>query len=424
MSEIPVSESRTVAEIRRAPLVVQDDVTFLFDTARFEQLQRLAGVMAACKTMPTHLKGSVSDCFRVASQAMRWQMDPFAICDKTYEVGGKLAYEGQLIAAVVNLRAGLEGRLSYRYAGDPATPDTLSIIVAGKFRGEAEERTIEATWKAGFAMSKGARDKWQSQPEQQLSYFGARVWARRHCPEIILGAYTPEELFDDQQQLAPKDVTPRTGDKLDALEASITLSGVPALERAAQVFPSNLPPSRPGDDAGGPVPSGTPALAEVAASRPGVGEDAFGLPPIGEQPNSPTGEPSSGQSHAPPPGEKGSVTIGPGGPSPSPAGEPDQDRGERRAENGTGAQGGVPAPFPGDLPGLTDENLIVPLVPRPTPAQLDYFARQMLRVIAEKPPAALRLATIRRVNETGLLVLKKGAVERYNEVQRALTGNG
>jgi hypothetical protein len=38
---------------------------------------------------------------------------------------------------------------------------------------------------------------WARQPDQQLAYHGARVWARRHAPELMLGVYSPEEMPDE-----------------------------------------------------------------------------------------------------------------------------------------------------------------------------------------------------------------------------------
>jgi hypothetical protein len=41
-----------------------------------------------------------------------------------------------------------------------------------------------------------------------LAYFGARVWARRHAPELMLGVYSPEE-FDEPPPLSPASKRPR-----------------------------------------------------------------------------------------------------------------------------------------------------------------------------------------------------------------------
>lgn len=225
--------ARTVAEIKRAPIVTQDH-TVLLDTAKFEQIQRVAAMMAQMKLMPEHLRGSAADCAMVVEQAWRWQMSPTAVASKTYSVSGKLAYEGQLVAAVVNTRAGLKGRLNYRFTGefDRQTPQksTLKVICSGTMEGEDEPRDVEVAWVDGFAMSKGAQDKWKSQPQQQLSYFAARVWARRHTPEVLLGVYTAEELEAEARHIGPdhaRDVTPPRPQRSDYVGESAAVAAEP-----------------------------------------------------------------------------------------------------------------------------------------------------------------------------------------------------
>ncbi len=41
----------------------------------------------------------------VAMQAFEWDMSPFAVASKSYSVNGVIAYEAQLITAVVNTRS-------------------------------------------------------------------------------------------------------------------------------------------------------------------------------------------------------------------------------------------------------------------------------------------------------------------------------
>ncbi len=223
METRPIDSADDEAPAKRLAIVVEEPLRFLMDTGKFEQLQRLAHLMSVTKTVPDHLKNSIGDSFRVCAQAFRWGLDPWAICDQTFVVGGKLAYSGQLIAAVINSRAGLSGRLSYTYWGDISNQKTFGVTVSGTFIGEDEPRTVDVSWESGYAMSKGARDKWISQPEQMLAYFGSRVWARRHAPEVVMGAYTPEELVSEERRAEHAvDITPApigTADRLDRLEA-------------------------------------------------------------------------------------------------------------------------------------------------------------------------------------------------------------
>lgn len=89
--------------------------------------------------------------------------------------------------------------------------------------------------------------------------------------------------------------------------------------------------------------------------------------------------------------------------------------------NSPAAAAGEPRDLLGAPPA---ENLTIPLVRNPQPADLGYFARQLLALIAEGPPTAQRIARIRASNEDGLLKLKAGAVAQYDEIMAKLHERG
>jgi hypothetical protein len=156
--------------------------------ANIDDAFRLAELMARTRMVPAHLQGKPEDCFMVIEQAVRWQLSPFAVAQCTSVIQGKLMYEGKLVAAVVNARGDLAERLRYVYTG---TGRDRTVNVIGRIRGEPEVRDLgEGIRLADVATS---NKMWQTQPDQQLAYHGARVWARRHMPELMLGVYSPEE---------------------------------------------------------------------------------------------------------------------------------------------------------------------------------------------------------------------------------------
>jgi hypothetical protein len=164
-----------------------DPVALYMDGGVFEQLQRVAKLMAASALVPEHLRGKVADCSLVAAQAFRWRTDPFAVAQHTFVLKGKLGYEGKLIAAVVNSHKSTERRLSYTYSGDGKT---RSVVVSGRIRGEDKDRTVEGN------VDRWATDneQWRKDPDQMLAYRGARQWARRHMPEAMIGIQAEEEV--------------------------------------------------------------------------------------------------------------------------------------------------------------------------------------------------------------------------------------
>jgi len=199
MNELSEHTAPTLAH----ELIVHDDGpnSILLDSGRFSQAQRIANLMASSSLLPDHLalagrKGNkqelpiatkIANCFRIVNQAFRWGLDPFAIIDCTYVIGGKLGYEGKLVAALVNSRAGLDGRLSATYMGEGAN---RTVIVTGKFANEPGPRTVDLR----LADAQTDNQMWRKDPDQKLWYSGVVKWARRHCPEVVLGVLTDDDL--------------------------------------------------------------------------------------------------------------------------------------------------------------------------------------------------------------------------------------
>ena len=182
-------------------LVVQDDAVALFDTAKFEHMYRIAKLMSSSDLVPGHLKDKEANCMLITQQALRWKMDPFALAVGTFVVSNKLGYEGKVVAAVVNTRAKLKERLKYDISGKG---QECSVVVRGTFSGETEERTVDAYWAEGAAMSPhGAKWKQPGMESQQLCYYAVRKWARRHCPELILGVLSDDEVEAMSQNFGP-----------------------------------------------------------------------------------------------------------------------------------------------------------------------------------------------------------------------------
>lgn len=213
----------------RLPSLVEDNgpLAYLMDTARFEHLQRISRIMGAAAFLPQHLKGktpeeTAANCFRVVNQALRWNMDPFAVCDETYCVSGKLGYQGKLVAAVINSRAGLAAPLGVIYSDGKA--QDLAAVVYGsvvkipteafdllKDYAETESSdTLIDLAKVGVLVIRltikqaATQNKlWTTDPQQKLYYSAVVKWARRHRPEIMLGVLTDDDIEKIKEDISP-----------------------------------------------------------------------------------------------------------------------------------------------------------------------------------------------------------------------------
>lgn len=151
--------------------------------------------------VPKHLQGKAGPCAGVIMQAVHWEMDPFVVANKSYLVNGRIAFEAQLIHAVINRRAPITSIIRPIYEGEG---DTRTCTISAKVKGE--EEPIE--WKSPEFQDIQPKNSplWKTKPDVQLFYNTVRDWCRMYFPDVILGVYTNDELIDTPEM---KNVTPQ-----------------------------------------------------------------------------------------------------------------------------------------------------------------------------------------------------------------------
>ena len=172
--------------------------SMVFDPTVIAGMQRMAEMMCEARvTIPKHLQGSPADCLAIIMQAAQFQINPFAMAQKTFLVGGVLGYEAQLVNAVIANSGAIRGRFHYEYRG---TSPQLECRVGAVIRGENE-----ITWGNWLNESKVTTKNsplWKTNPPQQMGYLQVKNWARMYCPGAILGVYSPDEF----EAPAPRDM--------------------------------------------------------------------------------------------------------------------------------------------------------------------------------------------------------------------------
>lgn len=164
--------------------------------ANMRDALEMANMMASAGFLARELQTPGGALF-VIEQAMRWKMSPFAVAMETSFIQGKPMFSGKVVAAAATSSGAIVGRLSYDYAGDG---EDRTVTVRGMVRGDSKPREVSVRLKDARTNNR----VWQTQPDQQLAYHGARVWARRHTPEVMLGVFAPEEF--DEQPAEPREV--------------------------------------------------------------------------------------------------------------------------------------------------------------------------------------------------------------------------
>lgn len=147
-----------------------------------------------------HMRNNPGVCAAICMQAQRWEMDPFMVGNKSYAVSDQIAFEAQLIAAVINSRAPIKGRLKTRFVGEGAKRKCIAFAT---FIGEDHPTEVESPEIGGIKPKNSPL--WASDPDQQLAYYTKRLWARREAPEVLLGVYDVDEVAAPAE---PRDITP------------------------------------------------------------------------------------------------------------------------------------------------------------------------------------------------------------------------
>ena len=226
----------------RAEIRVVHDAIPTLDTARFEHMQRIATVMASSSLIPDSLRkygdevlpphAIVSNCFLIVNQAVRWELDPFAVAQCCSVVHGRLMFEGKLVAAVLESR--LKIKLGYKFGKWDAARQATDLSAEGQgdqlavriFDKNDEERFVDGY--VGGWKTTGTNNPWQpANFRRQLRYRGAREWARVHEAAVMLGVYADDE-FDEPR----KDERTGKAAKVTAVTAELA---------APAIFNGNVP---------------------------------------------------------------------------------------------------------------------------------------------------------------------------------------
>lgn len=178
----------------------------------FAKLMSVAGV-----AVPKHLRNAPGACLGVVVQAIEWRMSPFAVANKSYAVSDRLAYEAQLVHAVVLQRAPIKGRIKVEYSG---AGEARVCRVWAELRDGGE--IVEYVSPQFGRITPKNSPLWKTDPDQQQFYYSVRALARRHFPDVVLGVYAVDEI--DGEARVMRDVTERTNRLADRLAGAAKAS--------------------------------------------------------------------------------------------------------------------------------------------------------------------------------------------------------
>lgn len=246
------TQSPEVAEFNPPANYSAATANLVLEPDSMKSITDMARVMASGKaTIPDHLRNQ-ADCMAVIMQSMQWKMNPFAVAQKTFIIGGKLGYEAQLIAAVAESCGAFKSAPEYEFHGDwkkilgkvkemnskdgkgkwyaadwnPKDEDGLGVTISVMIKGETKKRELTVMMSQCWPRFS---TQWATDPQQQICYVAVRKFCRRHVPGAILGVYATDEL---QEFDAPPNRIERSENDLEPYPEAKFESNFPLWEKS------------------------------------------------------------------------------------------------------------------------------------------------------------------------------------------------
>lgn len=203
--------AKTTREQRRNELA---EITFepgqMFQPKNSRELMDMASMMSGAGLMVKDLyRGNPGACLGLIAVCAPYGLNPLQVSWKTYRASkaedAPIAYEAQVIVAMVNSSKAIKGGLRYRYEGEG---QNRRCIASATLKGDNEALEV---WSPPLSQITPKNSPlWKSDPDQQLAYYTGRSWARRYKPEMLLGIYDVDEM--EGVRIGPdhaRDVTPK-----------------------------------------------------------------------------------------------------------------------------------------------------------------------------------------------------------------------
>lgn len=167
----------------------------------FRGLQRAGKMLASSALLPERWRGTdeiaIANCAILIEMATRIGANPIAVAQNLYLVHGTPGWSAQFLIAAAN-SSGRFSSIRFEFRGAEGSDDWACRAWAKDLR---DGERLNGAWvsigdakRAGWYARKDS--KWQSMPEQMLSYRAGAYWVRRYCPEITMGMHSREEVQD------------------------------------------------------------------------------------------------------------------------------------------------------------------------------------------------------------------------------------
>jgi hypothetical protein len=200
---------------------------------QFEFDWRRAQAFSRSRMVPAHFQGKAEDCMVAVMMARQLGVDPLLALQNVQVISGRPGFSASFAIGLANTRGPFNGPITWKVEGQG---DDLQVTAMATVKATGE--VVSTTVSMAMAKAEGwvKNPKYRSIPDQMLRYRAATWLIRLHCPEVLLGLSTADELVDIQ----PATVRVEPEDKAAPVVADLNrqirrkASALPAQENTAE----------------------------------------------------------------------------------------------------------------------------------------------------------------------------------------------
>lgn len=164
--------------------------------SQFSEWMQVANTLSKSTVIPSAYQNNPSNCLIALELSGRIGVSPMMVMQNLDIIKGKPSWSGAFIIAAINSCGRFEP-LKFVFEGEPKT-DSYGCRAVTKDMNGNEVRSTLIDWKMvkaeGWLQKAGS--KWASMAEQMFQYRSASFFGRVHCPDILFGMQSVEEVID------------------------------------------------------------------------------------------------------------------------------------------------------------------------------------------------------------------------------------
>lgn len=187
----------------------QSQMSVWTNPTAFAEAWKMANVLASTSIVPEAYQGKPHNCIVALEMANRIGVSPIMVMQNLDIIYGRPAWRSTFILSVIKT-CGQFRDVTYQWHGQPGQDNYgCRLIAVSNATGQpvmGEWVTIKIAKDEGWYGRKGS--KWASMPGQMLSYRAASWFGRMHCPEILLGMHSADEVQEFREVQEPPVVKP------------------------------------------------------------------------------------------------------------------------------------------------------------------------------------------------------------------------